>query len=137
MSKNAAFSRVSATTGTVELVQLPASQVAKRITDVVVSLIVLVALALPAAVITAILKTNGPVLDSQLVTGRQGRFTKYSFHTGSTFGTFLAVSGLAIIPAFINVLRGDINLVELAPTHDTTTSDLHTITHTLITTFTK
>ncbi|MFT3944202.1 MAG: sugar transferase [Ancrocorticia sp.] len=118
-------------------VSAPAQVVSvKRIADVVISLIVLVALALPAAVIAAILKANGPVVDSQLVAGHQGGFVKYSFHTGGAFGSFLQASGLAIIPTFFNVLRGDMNLVELAPTTDGT-SDARVIAKALVAAFTK
>ncbi|MFT3944200.1 MAG: hypothetical protein QM705_10335 [Ancrocorticia sp.] len=109
----------------------------KRIADVVISLIVLVALALPAAVIALILKAGaGKVVDVQLVAGAQGGFVKYSFHTGGAFGSFLATSGLAIIPTFINVLRGEMNLVELAPATDGT-SDARVIAKALVAAFTK
>ncbi len=118
----------------VELVKFPV----KRIADVVVSLIVLVALALPAAVIAAILKAgSNKVVEGRLVAGRQGGFVKYSFHTGGAFGAFLQVSGLAMIPAFVNVLRGDMNLVELVPAADVNASDLQTITRALVAAFTK
>ncbi|MFT3944184.1 MAG: hypothetical protein QM705_10255 [Ancrocorticia sp.] len=110
----------------------------KRIADVVISLIVLVALALPAAVIALILKAGaGKVVDAQLVAGAQGGFVKYSFHTGGAFGAFLAVSGLAIIPTFFNVLRGDMNLVELAPATDANASDARVIAKALVAAFTK
>ncbi len=122
----------------VELVQLPV----KRIADVIVSLIVLVALALPAAVIALILKAGSDqVVTKQLVAGKNGGFVKYSFHTDDNgFGSFLATTGLNIIPTFFNVLRDDMALVELVPNHDsaptTLATDARTITKALTSAFT-
>ena len=148
MSTFAVLSHGSAATqvihSMVELVQLPAPQVAKRIADVVISLIVLVALALPATIIALVIKAQsqqGPVLAKQLMAGKNGGFVKYSFHTdGNGFGSFLTITGLDIIPTFFNVLCGDVSLVDLVPahnlTHTTLAADARIITKALTSAFT-
>ncbi|MFT3944199.1 MAG: sugar transferase [Ancrocorticia sp.] len=115
----------------VELAKFPA----KRIADVVVSLFVLVALALPTAVIALIIKiqSQGPVLAKQVVAGKN----VYSFRTAENgFGSFLATTGLNIIPRFFNVLCGDMSLVELVPSYTSTHTSLRTDVQVLARTFT-
>ena len=123
---NAALSHGAAATqvldNKVELVQFPV----KRIADVVASLVVVVALALPAAVIALILKAGSEqIVAKQLVAGKNGGFVEYSFRTDDNgFGSFLATTGLNIIPTIFNVLRGDMALVELVPNHDSAPTSL-------------
>ena len=105
-------------------------QVAKRIVDVVVSLIALIVLSLPAAVIAVLIawKCQGPVLSTQTMVGRNGvLFTLFTFRSVSApamgksessqtrVGDVLRVTGLYIIPQFFNVLRGDMSLVGPRP----------------------
>lgn len=105
-------------------------QVVKRNIDVVVSLIALIVLSLPAAVIAVLIawKCQGPVLSTQTMVGRNGvLFTLFTFRSISApamgmsessqtrVGDVLRVTGLYIIPQFFNVLRGDMSLVGPRP----------------------
>lgn len=116
-------------------------QVAKRIVDVVVSLIALIALALPAAVIALLIKreSEGPILAKQTVVGRNGQsFTLFTFRSThnpaldmaesdqTRVGVFLHATGLTIIPEFINVLLGDMSLVGPRPVR---TSSYRVVAH--------
>lgn len=136
---NAAFSRGSFaaqafdTQFRIEAIRLAPSksfQVAKRIVDVVISLLALVVLALPTAVIALLIKreSEGPVLSKRTVVGKNAQpFNMYSFRTSNNpaldmiesdqtrVGGFLLTTGLNIIPQFFNVLLGDMSLVGPRP----------------------
>ena len=105
-------------------------RVVKRNVDVVVSLIALIVLSLPAAVIAVLIawKCQGPVLSTQTMVGRNGvLFNLFTFRSVSApamgmsessqtrAGDVLRVTGLYIIPQFFNVLRGDMSLVGPRP----------------------
>lgn len=106
-------------------------RVVKRVVDIVVSLVVLVALTLPAAVIALLItrESEGPVFSRRAVAGKNGSFIMYTFRTTydpawdtteshqTRMGSFLCTTGLFIIPQFVNVLLGDMSLVGPRPLH--------------------